>query len=147
MTLEWKWGKPLLNSYSNAPQKGYVEIQPDAGTPYRRLNFTDIGDIVNCTFCFTRQDYVQFMSWYKYEMRQGTIPFLMYDCRYDIKRMARLVGEVPNYMPNSNRFNVSLSIYFMPDIIYKEYDLATNENDLLIINDEDTLSVDIELRI
>ena len=147
MTLEWVWGKPLINSYSNSPQKGYSEVQPDAGTPFRRLNFTDIGDIVNCTFCFTRSEYIQFMSWYKHDLKQGSIPFLIWDCRYGIQRTARLTGEVPNYMPNSNRFNVSLSMYFMPDVISLGFSLTEGENNNLIVNANDNLIVDAELSV
>ena len=80
--LEWTWGKPLIEGFSNKPQKGYSEIAPDAGTPYRRLNFTDIQDLATCNFILNRTDYIRFMSWYKYDLRQGTLPFLIWDCRY-----------------------------------------------------------------
>ena len=147
MILEWLWGKPLIQNFSNQPQKGYNEITPDAGVPYRKLNFTDIGDVANCTFDLTRIDYIRFMSWYKLECRQGTIPFKIWDCRYKIYRMARIVGDVPQYNTNSNRYTLSLTLYFQPDVIPFDFYLTANDNEYLIVNADDRLVVNQDLRI
>lgn len=147
MTLKWKWGKPLIQGFSNKPQKGYSEIEPDAGTPYRRLNFTDVGDIASCTFDLDRSDYIKFMSWYKFECRQGTIPFEIWDCRYQRERVARIVGDVPVYNTNSNRYTLSLTLYFMPEVILQDFRLVINDNDYLIVNNNDYLCASEPLRI
>lgn len=145
--LEWTWGNPLLQNFSNQPQKGYVEIEPDAGVPFRRLTFSDISDLVTANFSLTRNEYVQFISWYKYELRQGSIPFLMYDCRHGINRTARLVGDVPNYQTNSNRYNLSVTIAFEPSIIQQDRYLTVGSDIPLLVNTDDKLIVNYGLRI
>lgn len=147
MTLKWTWGKPLIQGFSNEPQKGYSEIEPDAGVPFRRLNFTDIGDLATCSFDLDRSEYIRFMSWYKFECRQGTIPFEIWDCRYKRERTARIVGGVPQYTTNSNRYTLSLTLYFQPEIIYQDFGLIVNDTDLLIVNDDDVLMASVPLRI
>lgn len=145
--LEWKWGKPLIQGFINKPQKGYSEISPDAGIPFRRLNFTDIGDLATCNFDLDRSDYIKFMSWYKFELRQGTLPFLIWDCRYKRQRVARLIDDVPVYNTNSNRYNLSLTMYFQPEIILQDFKLVVNDTDYLIVNNNDYLVASEPLRI
>lgn len=145
--LEWIWGKPLIEGFSNKPQKGYSEISPDAGIPYRRLNFTDIQDLATCNFILNRTDYIRFMSWYKYELRQGTLPFKIWDCRYGIQRTARLVGDVPQYNTNSNYYNLSVTLAFVPEVQILDFVLVVNENDSLIVNENDYLLAGVELRL
>lgn len=144
--IEWIWGKPLIEGFSNQPQKGYSEITPDAGIPYRRLNFTDISDLANCNFILNRSDYIQFMSWYKYELRQGTIPFQIWDCRYGVKRTARLIDAPPQYNTISNYYNLSLTIAFEPSIMAFDMGLIVNYDEYLIVNDNDELIAGVELR-
>lgn len=145
--LTWKWGKPLLQSFSNQPQRGYIEITPDAGTPFRRLTFSDISDVVSCSFSITRQDYPLLYSWYKYDLRQGTLPFEIYDCRYGVNRVARLINDVPGFQTNSNRYNLSLAMALEPTIIYKDRALAEGLNFALVVNDNNYLTVGFGLRI
>ena len=145
--LEWTWGKPLIEGFSNQPQKGYSEIEPDAGVPFRRLNFTDIHDLATCRFILNRVDYVRFMSWYKYELRQGTLPFLICDCRYGIQRTARLIGDVPQYNTNSNYYDLNLTIAFEPSVQTFDWVLVVNEDDPLIVNDDDYLLSGVTLRL
>ncbi len=145
--LEWTWGKPLIEGFSNQPQKGYSEIEPDAGVPFRRLNFADIQDLASCRFVLNRIDYIRFMSWYKYELRQGTLPYLIWDCRYGIQRTARLVGDVPQYTTNSNYYNLNLTIAFEPSVMTFDWVLIVNEDDALIVNDDDTLLAGVTLRL
>lgn len=147
MSIEWIWGKPLIEGFSNKPQKGYVEVSPDAGTPFRRLQFTDICDLASCNFTLKRDEYIRFMSWYKFDLRQGTLPFTIWDCRYKRQRTARLVDAPPNYTTLSNRYTLSLTIAFTPEIIYEDFNLIINENDNLIVNDSDILNVGVCLRI
>lgn len=145
--LEWIWGKPLIQGFSNQPQKGYSEVQPDAGSPFRRLNFTDIQDLASCNFILNRKDYIRFMSWYKFELRQGTIPFKIWDCRYGIQRIARLVGDVPQYSTISNHYEMSLTLAFESSIETFNWVLVVNENDTLIVNNNDSLIAGVELRL
>lgn len=145
--LEWTWGKPLIEGFSNKPQKGYSEIAPDAGVPFRRLNFTDIGDLATCNFILDRSEYIKFMSWYKFELRQGTLPFLIWDCRYKRQRVARLIDDVPVYNTNSNRYNLSLTMYFQPEVILQDFRLIVNDTDYLIVNNNDYLVASEPLRI
>lgn len=145
--LVWKWGKALLSGYSNKPQKGYVEIEPDAGLPYRRLTFSDVQDLVSATFSLTREQYPLFYSWYKFDLRQGSLPFQMFDCRYGINRTARLIGDVPQFQPNSNRQNLSVTIAFEPSVIQQDRFLTVGNSIPLIVNDNDKLIVNFELRI
>lgn len=112
MTIQWNWGKPLIEGFSNQPQKGVVEIQPDAGIPFKRLQYSKIYDLATCNFVLNRSEYIRFMSWYKYELKQGIIPFTIFDCRYGIERTAKIVGDVPQYMTNSNYYNMSITIAF-----------------------------------
>lgn len=146
-TVQWTWGKPLIQGFSNKPQKGYIDVDPDAGIPFRRLMFTDIYDLATCTFDLTRTDYILFMSWYKTEIKQGSIPFEIFDCRYGITRTARLVGDVPQYNTNSNHYTLSVTLAFMPDIINQDFYLIANEGDQLIVNSNDYLVISQELRI
>lgn len=145
--LEWSWGQPLLSGFSNQPQKGYVEIEPDAGIPFRRLTFSDVQDIVTATFSLTREEYIYFYSWYKFELRQGSLPFQMYDCRHKINRTARLIGDVPQFQPNSNRQNLSVTIAFEPSVIKVDSYLVVGDYIPLLVNDNDVLIVTNELRI
>lgn len=145
--LEWTWGKPLIEGFSNKPQKGYSEITPDAGIPFRRLNFTDIQDLATCNFILNRTDYIRFMSWYKYDLRQGTLPFLIWDCRYGIKRVARLIDDVPQYNPRSNHYNLSLTMAFESSIQIFDWVLVVNENDPIIVNNNDNILAGVQLRL
>ncbi len=145
--LKWIWGKPLVEGFSNKPQKGYSEISPDAGSPYRRLNFTDIRDLATCNFILDRTDYIRFMSWYKYELRQGTLPFEIWDCRYGIERVARLIDDVPQYNPNSKYYNLSLTIAFDSSVEVFDWVLVVDENNPLIVNESNYLTAGVELRL
>lgn len=145
--LEWTWGNPLLSNFSNKPQQGYIETQPDAGLPFRRLAFSDIQDLVNASFSLTREEYLMFYSWYKFDLRQGTLPFAMYDCRYKIKRTARIVGDVPQFQANSNRQTLSLTIAFEPTVLHEDRFLTVNNGIPLIANTDDTLIVNYGIRL
>lgn len=145
--LKWTWGNPLIEGFSNKPQKGFSEITPDAGSPFRRLNFTDIKDIATCNFALNKIDYIRFLSWYKYDLRQGTLPFLIFDCRYGIERVARLIDDVPQYNTNSNLYNLSLTMAFDSSIEVFNMALIVNDNDYLIVNDNDSLLAGVELRL
>lgn len=145
--LSWKWTQPLLNNFSNQAQKGYLEVQPDAGTPFRRLTFSDIQDLVNASFSLTRAEYLDFMSWYKYDLRQGSLPFQMYDCRCKRNRTARFIGDPPQYQPTSNRYQMSCNIAFEPLVIEEPRILTVLNNLFLLVNDGKKLKVEYGIRL
>lgn len=138
--LRWRWGKPLLNNFSNKLQEGYIETQADAGIPFRRMRFSDALDIVSATFSLTRIQYMQFISWYRYDIRQGSIPFIYYDCRIDADRVAHIIGN-PEYNPDSTRQVLSITLGLEPVTVYKDFELLVNDNDHLIVNDSDKLII------
>lgn len=144
--IKWIWGKPLIQNFSNQPQKGYTEVEPDAGVPFRRLQFTDIYDLASCSFDLDRFNYIRFMSWYKSELRQGTIPFEIFDCRYKRERTARIVGDVPHYATNSNRYTLNLTLAFMPEAFNYDYTMTVGDGLRLIVNDDNPLVAGLLVR-
>lgn len=122
---KWKWGKIKLDGFQNEFQEGYIEVTPDAGIPYRRERFTDIQDIVQCVFTLERQKYIDFMSWYKYDTKQGSIPFKIMDCRIGEERIARITGK-PKWNPNSKYWNTNVTLMFDSEVFYLDRVLAEN---------------------
>lgn len=112
--LTWTWGKPLSISYTSTFQKGFSEIQPDAGTPFRRLNFTKIYDVINCTFDLDRTKYVDFMAWYKNDLKQGAESIDFPDCILGANREGYLINDVPQYSANQNRYVLNLQFALEP---------------------------------
>lgn len=123
---KWKWGGLLNAGYANEFQEGYIEVTPDAGIPFRRERFSDIQDIVSGSLSLTNSQYIDFMSWYKYDIRQGTLPFLMPDCRIKKERVARLTINKPQFNRTSNRWTVALTITFDSGIFYFDRVLVAN---------------------
>jgi hypothetical protein len=143
--IKWKWGKPLVSNFSNKLQEGYIETQADAGIPFRRLRFSDSLDLITASFVLSREEYIAFISWYRYDIRQGAIPFLYYDCRIDAERVARIIGN-PEYAPKSTKRTVTLTLALEPVTVYNDYILLVNDNDHLIVNDNDKLTVTVGYR-
>ena len=108
---KWKWGQIKLDGFRNEFQEGYIEVTPDAGIPFRRERFSDIQDIIQGNFTFDKYQYLDFMSWYKHDIRQGSIPFIYHDCRIGFDRVARIVGK-PTFSSNSKYFDVSITLAF-----------------------------------
>jgi hypothetical protein len=75
----WKWGQIKLDGFQNEFQEGYIEVTPDAGPPFRRERFSDIQDILKGTFTLLKIKYIDFMSWYKSDIKQGALPFKYFD--------------------------------------------------------------------
>lgn len=147
---KWKWGKALIEGYSNKPQKGYTEVEPDAGIPFRRLKFTDYYDIVTCSFVLSRKDYMEVLDWYRNDIRQGTIPFIIFDCRFGLERTAHLIGDVPQYttISHSKYFNLQLNMAFEPALWVSEDMLLAEGNDIvLVVNEDDALVVNQSLTV
>lgn len=114
MTEYWQWGNINVSNYQNEFQEGFIENTPDAGIPFKRLKFTDIQEIVQATFTVSESDYTNFLSWYKFNIKQGELSFQFYDSRYEKYRTTKIVGK-PTYTPNSNMFNITVKLTFKND--------------------------------
>ena len=143
----WTWGNILSNNFQNQYQNGVKEVSTDAGKPFRRLMWNDIGDIMQGSFILEKNAYLDFMSWYKFNLRQGTLPFTYYDCRYEVDRTARFVDQVPTYVTNSNKYNVTCKIIFDNSTINSPRYLLVNDGLGLIVNGDKQLIVNKKLRI
>lgn len=122
---KWEWGQIKLSGFKNEYQEGYIEVTPDAGIPFRRERFSDIQDIIQGNFTLTRVKYTDFMSWYKYDIRQGALPFKYYDCRISRERTARIIGK-PSFVSNSKYYDISITLTFDSEIFYLDRVLAAN---------------------
>ena len=129
----WKWGQIKLDGFQNEFQEGYIEVAPDAGPPFRRERFSDIQDIVKGTFTLLKIKYIDFMSWYKSDIKQGALPFKYFDCRVGRERAARIVGK-PTFSSNSKYYDVSLTLTFDSEIFYLDRVLAANYDLPIIAN-------------
>lgn len=132
---KWKWGQIRLDGFQNEFQEGYIEVTPDAGIPFRRERFSDIQDIVQGKFTLEKVQYIDFMSWYKFNIRQGAIPFKYYDCRIEKERTARIVGK-PTWSSNSKYYDMSITLTFDSEIFYLDRVLSANPNLPLVANDK-----------
>lgn len=132
---KWKWGQIRLDGFQNEFQEGYIEVTPDAGIPFRRERFSDIQDIIQGKFTLTRLQYIDFMSWYKFDIRQGAIPFKYYDCRIEKERTARIVGK-PTWSSNSRYYDMTITLTFDSEVFLLDRVLSANPNLPLVANDK-----------
>ena len=132
---KWKWGKIRLDGFQNEFQEGYIEVTPDAGIPFRRERFSDIQDIIQGKFTLEKVQYIDFMSWYKFNIRQGAIPFKYYDCRIGQERTTRIVGK-PTWSSNSKYYDMSITLTFDSEVFYLDRVLSANPNLPLVANNK-----------
>lgn len=130
---KWTWGQIKLDGFRNEYQEGYIEVTPDAGIPFRRERFSDIQDIIQGNFTLDKTQYVDFMSWYKFDIRQGAIPFEFYDCRIGQNRVTRIVGK-PTFTSNSKYYDVSITLTFDSGVFMLDRVLAANSAIPLVAN-------------
>lgn len=130
---KWKWGQIKLDGFQNEFQEGYIEVTPDAGIPFRRERFSDIQDIIQGSFTLDKTQYIDFMSWYKFDIRQGAIPFEYYDCRIGQNRVTRIVGK-PTFTSNSKYYDVSITLTFDSGVFMLDRVLAANYDLPLVAN-------------
>ena len=130
---KWTWGQIKLDGFRNEFQEGYIEVTPDAGIPFRRERFSDIQDIIQGNFTLDKTQYIDFMSWYKFNIRQGAIPFKYYDCRIGQNRVTRIVGK-PTFTSNSKYYDVSITLTFDSGVFMLDRVLAANSAIPLIAN-------------
>lgn len=141
----WQWGNILVNNYQGEFQQGFIEVTPDAGIPYRRQCFSDIQDIFQGTFALTRVELLEFKNWYKYIIKQGSIPFQYYDCQLNVYRTCRIL-EKPTWTSNSSMFSVSIKFTFDSGIFYQDRSLVANDT-YLLVNGDKALVVSKKLRL
>lgn len=132
---KWKWGQIRLDGFQNEFQEGYIEVTPDAGIPFRRERFSDIQDIIQGKFTLEKVQYIDFMSWYKFNIRQGAIPFKYYDCRIGQERTTRIVGK-PTWSSNSKYYDMSITLTFDSEVFLLARVLSANPNLPLVANDK-----------
>lgn len=132
---KWKWGQIRLDGFQNEFQEGYIEVTPDAGIPFRRERFSDIQDIIQGKFTLEKVQYIDFMSWYKFNIRQGAIPFKYYDCRIEKERTARIVGK-PTWSSNSKYYDMTITLTFDSEVFLLDRVLSANPNLPLVANDK-----------
>lgn len=132
---KWKWGQIRLDGFQNEFQEGYIEVTPDAGIPFRRERFSDIQDIIQGKFTLEKVQYIDFMSWYKFNIRQGAIPFKYYDCRIGQERTTRIVGK-PTWSSNSKYYDMSITLTFDSEVFYLDRVLSANPNLPLVANNK-----------
>lgn len=132
---KWKWGLIRLDGFQNEFQEGYIEVTPDAGIPFRRERFSDIQDIIQGKFTLEKVQYIDFMSWYKFNIRQGAIPFKYYDCRIGQERITRIVGK-PTWSSNSKYYDMSITLTFDSEVFLLDRVLSANPNLPLVANDK-----------
>ena len=130
---KWTWGQIKLDGFRNEYQEGYIEVTPDAGIPFRRERFSDIQDIIQGNFTLDKTQYIDFMSWYKFNIRQGAIPFKYYDCRIGQNRVTRIVGK-PTFTSNSKYYDVSITLTFDSGVFMLDRVLAANSAIPLVAN-------------
>ena len=130
---KWTWGQIKLDGFRNEFQEGYIEVTPDAGIPFRRERFSDIQDIIQGNFTLDKTQYIDFMSWYKFNIRQGAIPFKYFDCRIGQNRVTRIVGK-PTFTSNSKYYDVSITLTFDSGVFMLDRVLAANSAIPLIAN-------------
>ena len=130
---KWTWGQIKLDGFRNEYQEGYIEVTPDAGIPFRRERFSDIQDIIQGNFTLDKTQYIDFMSWYKFNIRQGAIPFEYYDCRIGQNRVTRIVGK-PTFTSNSKYYDVSITLTFDSGVFMLDRVLAANSAIPLVAN-------------
>lgn len=141
----WTWGQIKSEGYTSQFQQGFLEITPDAGMPFRRQTFTDVSKIFQGTFILDKLAKKDFESWYKFNLRQGAIPFKYYDCEMEQYRTTRIVGN-PVISAISNMFSISIQLTFDSEIFNILRYLKVNSNQFLLVNDGKRLVVNKKSR-
>lgn len=143
---EWTWGNFLISNFSDEEQTGFIEVNADAGLPYRREIFTDIQNIVSGTITLDKNDYLSFKDWYRNTIKQGTIPFDFYDCRIGQTRTARFNGK-PSYVTNNIYYNVSVTLSLEQVNAYIDWSLLTESGDYILTEDNKNILVSTEITV
>lgn len=136
----------LNSGYQEQYQTSYVETTPDAGIPFRRETFTDVGRSITGTALLTDSQKAQFDTFYLKDTRSGSNSFNWYDCLNSIMRDAKFIGT-PSVVRNGNRWNVSYNLWLEPKLINVELLLTTEDGKIITTEDGKGLLVDVERNI
>lgn len=142
----WRFGEILSNGFSNEEQTGFSEVSPDAGSPFRRQEFTDIQDLISGTFILTAAQYIDFKGWYRNEVRQGSLSFDYYDCRVEQTRTARIIGK-PQYNTVSNHYRVSITLSLESVVVTTTDNLVSQAGDNIVSLSGDQIVTTTKFRI
>lgn len=134
----WLWGDLLAQSFRNEPQQAYSELTPDAGRPFRRELFTDSSDIVQGNITLQLNDWIEFSTWYRENLKHGAIPFDFYDCRYSITRTGRFVGNF-QVSENQGEFLISFKLNLDPINLQDTFVLLAQNGDTLLTQGGDRI--------
>lgn len=141
---KWRWGDLISRGFQDEDQNGFIEVSPDAGEPFRRETFTDIDNIIKGSIVVPLEDYLDFKSWYRNSVKQGTLPFTFYDCRVEADRTARFL-EKPLYRQNSNYWTIEVKLSLEQTKLYVDYYLLTEGGDYLLTEGGDRIVATKEL--
>lgn len=133
----------LNNGYQEEYQTSFVETTPDAGIPFRRETYTDVGRTIIGTALMTDSQKAQFDTLYLKDTRSGSKPVMVYDCINKINREAKFIGK-PSIVRNGNRWSVSYRFFLEPVTIMVELLLTTEDGKLITTEDGKALLVDVE---
>ena len=143
---EWTWGDFLLSNFKDEEQTGFIEVDPDAGLPFRRESFTDITNIVRGTVTLTRQNYIAFKDWYRNIIRQGSLTFDFYDCRVEETRTARFIGK-PSYVTNDKYYNISVTLSLDTVTAYLDWNLLAEDGTPILTEAGENIIVSTEVNV
>lgn len=136
----------LNNGYQEELQTSFVETTPDAGIPFRRETFSDVGRSTTGTKLVTDLEKNQFENFYKSDTKSGSRSFNYYDCINDITRVAKFIGK-PSIVRNGNRWNISFNLWLEPTTVVQELRLITEDGKLLITEDDKAIIADVEFTV
>lgn len=142
----WRFGEIIANSFKNEIQQGYSEVTPDAGSLYRRQEFTDVKDLIQGQFILTQVQYLDFMDFYRREIRQGSLSFEYYDCRVDMTRTASIIGK-PTFTTVSNRYYVNITLALEEVSYIIDQNLVTDSGELVVTDSGEQITVQVEVRV
>lgn len=132
MTINWPFGNFRANNFVSQFQSGFLGITPDAGIPYRRQTFTDIAELVQCTWILKDSDNEYFKDFYRRETKQGTLPFYIYDCRHNITRLARFYGDEAPQHSYIGAWQITFKLYLEPVTVYYNYPIISQDGYMLL---------------
>lgn len=133
----------LNNGYQEEYQTSFTETTPDAGIPFRRETYTDVGRTIIGTALMNDSQKAEFDTLYLRDTRSGSKPVMMYDCINKINREAKFIGK-PSIVRTGNRWSVSYRFYLEPTTVIAELYLITEDGRLVLTEDDKAIVLDVE---
>jgi hypothetical protein len=129
---EWKFGKLLASNWSQEPQKGYIENSPEAGKSFRREMFTDINKLRTGSVILEKGVAQEFENWFKNTIKQGTIPFDIYDCYVGFEREARFYDGSYKMVDVGGLMRLTFKLQFTPVDVVETFNLVDDLGNNLV---------------